>query len=82
MRFILDLGPRPQIDCDILEKNNMLYVKDRVSQLRINHVFNIFHRKAPEYLCAITIKQEVFQISIILFQTLQSTVFLNATHFT
>jgi hypothetical protein len=24
---------------------------DRVSQLRINHVFNIYHGSAPEYLC-------------------------------
>ena len=24
---------------------------DRVSQLRINHVFNIYHGRAPEYLC-------------------------------
>ncbi len=50
VRFILDLGPRTRIDCEILEKVNMLYVADRVSQLRLNHVFNIFHGKAPEYL--------------------------------
>jgi hypothetical protein len=29
----------------------MLSVPDRVSQLRINHVFNIYHGRAPEYLC-------------------------------
>ena len=29
----------------------MLSVTDRVCQLRINHVFNIFHGHAPEYLC-------------------------------
>ena len=29
----------------------MLSVTDGVSQLRINHVFNIFHGHAPEYLC-------------------------------
>ena len=29
----------------------MLSVPDRVSQLRINHVFNIYHGSAPEYLC-------------------------------
>ena len=29
----------------------MLSVTDRVSQLRINHMFNIFHGHEPEYLC-------------------------------
>ena len=29
----------------------MLSIPDRVSQLRINHVFNIYHGRAPEYLC-------------------------------
>ena len=29
----------------------MLSVTDGVRQLRINHVFNIFHGHAPEYLC-------------------------------
>ena len=29
----------------------MLSVPDRVCQLRINHVFNIYHGRAPEYLC-------------------------------
>jgi len=51
VRFVLDLGPRSRINCDILDKVNMLSVTDRVHQLRINHVFNIFHEHAPEYLC-------------------------------
>jgi hypothetical protein len=50
-RFVLDLGPRSRINCDILDKVNMLSVTDRVRQLRINHVFNIFHGHAPGYLC-------------------------------
>jgi hypothetical protein len=29
----------------------MLSVPDRACQLRINHVFNIYHGRAPEYLC-------------------------------
>jgi hypothetical protein len=29
----------------------MLSVPDRVCQLRINHVFNIYHGRASEYLC-------------------------------
>ena len=51
VRFVLDLGPRSRINCDILNKVNMLSVTDRVRQLRLNHVFNIFHGHAPEYLC-------------------------------
>jgi hypothetical protein len=50
VRFVLDLGPRSRINCDILDKVNMLSVTDRVRQLRINHVFNIFHGHAPGYL--------------------------------
>lgn len=51
VRFVLDLGPRTRINCDILDSVGMLSVPDRVSQLRINHVFNIYHGRAPEYLC-------------------------------
>ena len=43
VRFVLGLELRSRINCDILEKVNMLSVTDRVRQLRINHVFNIFH---------------------------------------
>jgi hypothetical protein len=35
----------------ILDSVGMLSVPDRVCQLRINHVFNIYHGRAPEYLC-------------------------------
>ena len=51
VRFVLDLGPRTSINCDKLDSVKMLSVPDRVKQLRINHVFNIFHGKAPGYLC-------------------------------
>ena len=51
VRFVLDLGPRSRINCAILDKVNMLSVTDRIRQLRINHVFNIFHGHAREYLC-------------------------------
>ena len=50
IRFILDLGPRTRITCDILESVNMLHTSDRVTQLRLNHVFNIFNGNAPTYL--------------------------------
>ena len=51
VRFVLDLGPRTRIICDILDSVGMFSVPDRVRQLRINHVFNIYHGRAPEYLC-------------------------------
>ena len=38
VRFVLDLGPRSRINCDILDSVGMLSVPDRVGQLRINHV--------------------------------------------
>ena len=50
VRFVLDLGPRARINCNILNSVGMLSVPDRVSQLRINHVFNIYHGRVPEYL--------------------------------
>jgi hypothetical protein len=50
-RFVLDLGPRSRINCDILDKVNMLSVTDRVRQLRINHVFNIFHVRRVKLSC-------------------------------
>ena len=50
IRFILNLEPRTRITCDIFESVNMLCVPDRVSQLRLNHVFNIAQNLAPSYL--------------------------------
>ena len=51
VRFILNLGPRTSISCEILDSLGMLRVDDRATQLRLNHVFNIFHGNAPNYLC-------------------------------
>jgi hypothetical protein len=45
------VGPRTRINCDILDSVGILSVPDRVSQLRFNHVFNIYHGRAPEYVC-------------------------------
>ena len=50
VRFILNLGPRHSINCDILDSLNMLNVEARVKQLRLNHVFNIVQGLAPNYL--------------------------------
>ena len=50
VRFILNLGPRHSINCDILDSLNMLNVEARVKQLRLNHVYNIVQGLAPNYL--------------------------------
>ena len=50
IRFILDLGPRVSISEEYLEKVKMLRISDRVTQLRLNHVFNIVNGSAPSYL--------------------------------
>ena len=39
IRFIFNLDPRTRITCNTFEKVNMLCVPDRVSQLRLNHVW-------------------------------------------
>ena len=51
IRFVQNLGPRASIDCKVFESVNTLCVADRVRQLRLNHVFNIVHGLAPNYLC-------------------------------
>ena len=50
VRFILDLKPRDSITCDILDSLKMLRVENRVKQLCLNHVHNIFYGCAPSYL--------------------------------
>ena len=50
VRFILDLPPRCRITNDMLRCIGFLNVNDRVRQLRLNHVFNIYHDTAPNYL--------------------------------
>jgi hypothetical protein len=41
--FILNLGPRESISSDILDSLGILNVEDRVIQLRLNHVYTVFH---------------------------------------
>ena len=38
VRFVLHLGPRTSINCDILDSVKMLSVPNRVSQLRVDLV--------------------------------------------
>ena len=50
IRFILKLQPRSHIGREEFEKLGMLKVEDRIKQLKLNHVFKIYHDEAPEYL--------------------------------
>ena len=50
IRFILKLEPRSHIGVEQFKKLGMLKVEDRVKQLKLNHVFNIYNDIAPEYL--------------------------------
>ena len=50
IRFILNLKPMTRISYSILSEIKMLKVEDRAKQLRLNHVFNVYHELAPQYL--------------------------------
>lgn len=50
IRFILDLPQRKRITVDHFEKLGFLNICKRVKKLCLNHIFNIFHNKCPEYL--------------------------------
>jgi hypothetical protein len=50
IRFKLDLSPRSSINVEVFEKLDYLNISNRVKQLRLNHVFNIFQEKCPDYL--------------------------------
>ena len=50
VRYILNLSPLHSITYKVLSSLDMLNVEDRVRQLRLNHVYNIYHGRAPPYL--------------------------------
>lgn len=50
VKFILNLDSRSHVDQLTLNKLSMLFVKDRVTQLKMNHVFNIFNKLSTPYL--------------------------------
>ena len=50
VRFMCGFSPRQSVNYNELNSLNMLNVEDRVKQLRLNHVFNIFNENAPSYL--------------------------------
>lgn len=50
VRFIKNLEPRTTVNQSVLADLKMLKVNDRVSQMRLNHVFKISNNEAPEYM--------------------------------
>ena len=50
IRFINSLGSRSRVTADTFGELNLLYVKTRVKQLRLNHVHKIFYELCPTYL--------------------------------
>ena len=42
--------PMTGINYSVLSEINMLKVEDRAKQLRLNHLFNVFHELAPRNL--------------------------------
>ena len=54
IRFILDLPPMHSINYSVLSGLNLLNVEDRhdrVAQLRLNHVFNIYIKGKLHHIC-------------------------------
>ena len=49
VRFILNMGPRTHVGQRELDRAGLLSVKDRVIQMKMNHVFKIFQGTAPDY---------------------------------
>ena len=50
IRFILNLHNRHSVSYVEFQKLNSLNVPNRVKQLRLNHMYNIFHGIAPQYM--------------------------------
>ena len=57
-RFILSKEPRSHIGHTEFDKLAMLKVSDGVNQLKLNHVFKIYHDFAPDYL-PLTLEREM-----------------------
>lgn len=50
IRFILSKGPRYHISHSDFKNLGILNIQSRAGQLRLNHMFNIFHKIAPNYM--------------------------------
>ncbi len=52
VRFILDLHPRTHLTAGDMTELNMLRVKERAKQLRLNTAHKIYYNQVPQYLQA------------------------------
>ena len=59
IRFVLGIPPRTHLACSEFSKVNILPVKYRADQIKLNHMFNICHGSASEYLNIALTYQEV-----------------------
>ena len=50
IRFVLGIPPRTHLGCSEFSRVNILPVTYRADQIKLNHMFNIVHGSAPEYL--------------------------------
>ena len=50
IRFMLNLPPRSHIGAEEFDMVGLLPLEKRVGQLKLGHVYNIFHRNAPVYM--------------------------------
>ena len=50
IRFVLGIPPRTHLGCSEFSRVNILPVKYRADQIKLNHMFNIVLGSAPEYL--------------------------------
>lgn len=50
IRFILDYSPRTHISRNDFRITRLLNVEDRAKQIRLNHMYNIFHNICPPYM--------------------------------
>ena len=48
--FILDMSPWESINYNVLSSIQILNIEDRVKQMRLNHLYNIFNDRAPSSL--------------------------------
>ena len=50
IRFVMGIPPRTHLGCSEFSRVNTLPVKHRADQIKLNHMFNIVHGSAHEYL--------------------------------
>ena len=56
MRFVLSMAPRTHIGIEQFKELGWLNVENRVSQLKLNHMYKIYNNMAPDYLTQNTVK--------------------------